>query len=206
MSSLRWLEQVRRWTNRAAKLSRQGRRPQRCRRTYRPWLEGLERRLTPDVSLSISNPAPFAEGDFGTSTAMFVVTRSGDLEPAVRVDFTTQDSRTAHAGIDYVATSGTLFFAPNQTTATIDVPIIGNTRLQSDRSFTVLLSNPLASAAFSAPQAFAADNARSVAMGDFNGDGRLDLAVTNNGDNTVSVFLNTTAPGADVPSFAGAQT
>ena len=29
----------------------------------------------------------------------------------------------------------------------------------------------------------------SVAVGDFNGDGKLDLAVTNSGDNTVSVLL-----------------
>jgi FG-GAP repeat len=31
-----------------------------------------------------------------------------------------------------------------------------------------------------------------VAGGDFNGDGRLDLAVANNSSNTVSILLNTT--------------
>ncbi|MBS1121769.1 MAG: repeat protein [Deltaproteobacteria bacterium] len=42
----------------------------------------------------------------------------------------------------------------------------------------------------------------SVALGDFNGDGKLDLAVANEGPSTVSVLLNTTAVGAATPSFA----
>jgi hypothetical protein len=42
----------------------------------------------------------------------------------------------------------------------------------------------------------------SVSIGDFNGDGKNDMAVTNSGSDTVSVFLNTTAPGAATPSFS----
>jgi hypothetical protein len=137
---------------------------------------------------------------------IFVVTRSGDLSPAVQVDYTTQDG-TAHAGVDYVATYGTLSFASNQTTATISVPIIGNTVFQPDRTFTVALSNPLASASFATPQDFATGEvSHSVAVGDFNGDGRPDLAVANQNSSTVSVLLNTTAPGSTTPSFAAQQT
>ncbi|MHB8853953.1 MAG: T9SS type A sorting domain-containing protein [Ignavibacteriaceae bacterium] len=44
-------------------------------------------------------------------------------------------------------------------------------------------------------------NPYSVCIGDLNGDGKPDLAVANNVSNTVSVFLNTTAPGASTPSF-----
>ena len=40
----------------------------------------------------------------------------------------------------------------------------------------------------------------SVSIGDFNGDGKQDLAVTND-LSTVSVLLNTTSPGASTPSF-----
>jgi len=41
-----------------------------------------------------------------------------------------------------------------------------------------------------------------VAVGDFNGDGKLDLAVVNQLDGTVSVLLNATEPGGDRVSFA----
>jgi hypothetical protein len=44
----------------------------------------------------------------------------------------------------------------------------------------------------------------SVVAADVNGDGRPDLIVANDGSGTVSVLLNTTAPGAAVPSFAPA--
>ncbi|MBP9095700.1 MAG: T9SS type A sorting domain-containing protein [Ignavibacteria bacterium] len=42
----------------------------------------------------------------------------------------------------------------------------------------------------------------SVYMGDINGDGKPDMAVTNQGSNSVSVFLNTTTPGSTTPTFS----
>ncbi len=55
-----------------------------------------------------------------------------------------------------------------------------------------------------APVGFAVggENPSSVTTADLNGDGRPDLVATNSGDGTVSVLLNTTAPGATTPSFA----
>lgn len=48
-------------------------------------------------------------------------------------------------------------------------------------------------------------NPYAVAVGDFNGDGKPDLAIANSGDNTASVLLNTTAMNATMPTFATQQ-
>src|SRR5206468_5412280 len=71
------------------------------------------------------------------------------------------------------------------------------------------IGGPITGAAppsFAAKQDFATGTTpQSVTVGDLNGDGKLDLAVANLNDNTVSVLLNTTAPGAAIPSFAAKQ-
>jgi hypothetical protein len=80
----------------------------------------------------------------------------------------------------------------------------------ADKTVSVLLDTTAAGAAsatFTAQQTFAVGTQPGgVAAGDFNGDGKPDLAVTNNADKTVSVLLNTTAAGVSSPSFAAQQT
>src|SRR5262249_7983871 len=76
-------------------------------------------------------------------------------------------------------------------------------------SVSVLLNQttPGATAFNFAPhQDFATGNdPTSVALGDFNGDGRLDLAVTNVYSTMVSVLMNETVAVGDVPRFAPQQ-
>src|SRR5277367_2736445 len=74
---------------------------------------------------------------------------------------------------------------------------------------SVLLNATAAGAStpsFATQQPFATGSGPvSVTAADINGDGKPDLIVANFGTNTVSVLLNTTAPGASTPSFATQQ-
>ena len=78
----------------------------------------------------------------------FTVTLSAPLDTAFTVDFTTLDGspidQPAYAGQDYVATSGTLTFAPGETTKTITVQLLDNDPEEYDEYFFVHLSNPTA--------------------------------------------------------------
>ena len=80
----------------------------------------------------------------------------------------------------------------------------------SSNTVSVLLNTTLPGAttpSFAAQQTFATGSAPvSVTAADLNGAGKPDLIVANLESNTVSVLLNTTAPGATTPSFAAQQT
>jgi hypothetical protein len=62
----------------------------------------------------------------------------------VTIDFATADG-TAVAGVDYVATLGTLTFAPGETTKTITVPVLDPTSMP-DKWFAVQLGGASANA------------------------------------------------------------
>jgi streptogramin lyase len=81
---------------------------------------------------------------------------------------------------------------------------------EESNNVSVLLNTTAAgatTASFAPQQTFDAGNVpRAVAVGDFNGDGKPDLAVANAFADTVSVLLDTTPAGATTPSFAPQQT
>ncbi len=157
------------------------------------------------ISLSISDPVPVLEGNSGNTNLIFIVTRNGESIGDISVNYQTVDG-TAQAGTDYVATAGVLTLPAGQSTATIAVPVIGNTIFQSNRDFTVALSDTLQKVSFASHQTFTtADQAVSVAVGDVNGDGRMDLFAANLIPDSLSVLLNTTLPGATSASFSTQQ-
>jgi hypothetical protein len=122
--------------------------------------------------------------------------------------------------------SGTVSFAAQQTfavgsfpLATVAADLNGDGRpdlavaTAGSNSVPVLLNTTpagSATASFAAPQTFAVGtDPESLAVADFNGDGRPDLAAANAGNGlgtTVSVLLNTTTPGAGSASFAAQKT
>ena len=80
------------------------------------------------------------EGDTGCQNMVFTVRLSQPSTQTVTVNYSTKDGD-AVAGSDYVATSGTLTFAPGATTATFTVQVKGDLLAESDELFYVTLSN-----------------------------------------------------------------
>jgi hypothetical protein len=92
------------------------------------------------------------EGSGGTSTLTFTVARSGETTTAVNVDYQTT-SGTAKAPSDYASASGNLSFAANITTATVQIQIQGDQRLERRERFFLSLINPSSGAAVEHGQA-----------------------------------------------------
>ena len=92
----------------------------------------------PLPSLSI-NDVTLAEGDSGTSNAVFTATLSAASGQSIGVNYSTGDG-TATQPADYTNTSGTLTFAPGQSTRTITVPVIGEIVPEANETFFVNLS------------------------------------------------------------------
>jgi predicted extracellular nuclease len=90
-------------------------------------------------SLSIANNS-ITEGDSGTKTLSFTVSRAGDTTGVTTVDFGTANG-SAIAGTDYVAASGPITFLAGETSKTVSVTIDGDTDVEADETFSVTLSN-----------------------------------------------------------------
>src|SRR5262249_25224485 len=75
----------------------------------------------------------------GTTNMVFTITIPGVQTVDASVNYTTVNG-TAVAGTDFLATSGSLVIPAGQLSATINVPIIGDTLPEPTKSFTVKLS------------------------------------------------------------------
>jgi hypothetical protein len=93
---------------------------------------------TPTVQFSAAS----SSGSEATTPASIAVTLSAASGQTVTVNYATANG-TATAGSDYTATSGTLTFNPGVTSQTISVPIINDTVVEGDETFTVTLSGPV---------------------------------------------------------------
>lgn len=91
-------------------------------------------------TLSINDVA-VTEGNSGTTSATFTATLSAPSALAVTVKYDTADG-TATAGSDYQSSTGTLTFAPGETSKTVSVTVNGDTAFEPDETFFVNLSNP----------------------------------------------------------------
>ncbi|MDQ6808019.1 MAG: hypothetical protein M3Z64_01115 [Verrucomicrobiota bacterium] len=94
---------------------------------------------SPTASIGFS--ARSYDVDEGAGAVSLTVTRSGGLGFIATVNYETKDG-TALAGRNYVAASGTLTFAPGETSKTINVSIIDEGNVDSTLNFTVTLTDP----------------------------------------------------------------
>lgn len=92
----------------------------------------------PTVSI---NDISITEGNSGTKAATFTLTLSGPSVEAIAVRATTADG-TATASSDYNSINVAVIFQPGVVTRTLDVPIIGDTNLEPNETFSVNLSEP----------------------------------------------------------------
>lgn len=95
-----------------------------------------------DPKISINNIS-FKEGDLGNNTTYnFTVSLSNPSLKLVTVDFSTV-GQTASIGTDFLNTSGTLSFAPGETSKNIVVSVLGDMIVEDDETFAVNLTGAI---------------------------------------------------------------
>jgi len=94
----------------------------------------------PEISV-VPGAVSIPEGNGGVSSATVTVQLSAASPQNVTVNYNTMDG-TARGGSDYVAGTGTLVFAPGQTSQSITVSVIGDTQKETNETLQVLLSSP----------------------------------------------------------------
>ena len=104
-----------------------------------------------NIYLSGNSAGNFVKRIGFASQAAFRVTLSEPSAADLTVDFATSDG-SATAGADYTAVSGTLRFAPGETSKTIIVPTLDDTEFEPAETFFVNLTNPIGVAAIADAQ------------------------------------------------------
>lgn len=97
--------------------------------------------LNDDATIFIAD-GHLVEGTNGSAEMVFTLTLDIASNSPVTVNYTTLGG-TATEGTDYTKTTGTVTFAAGETTAFIRVPVLGDTAIEGDETFTVSLSDPV---------------------------------------------------------------
>lgn len=90
----------------------------------------------PIPTLSI-NDVSVIEGNDGTFNASFTVSVSAASSKAITVNYATVDNTAKVSDSDYVATNGSVTFAPNETSKVINVVVQGDTKKEVDENFFI---------------------------------------------------------------------
>jgi hypothetical protein len=93
-------------------------------------------------SLSVDD-VTVVEGNGGSKNALFTVSLSPVSQNPVTLNFATADGTATSADNDYVPVSGSLTFVPGETTKSIAVAVVGDTRPETSETFSVNLTSPV---------------------------------------------------------------
>src|SRR5207302_532535 len=105
--------------------------------------QGIGTILNDDLQPSITiNDVAVTEGNSGTTNAVFTLSLSNPSSQTITVNYATADGTATLADNDYQSASGTVTFAPGQTTQTITVLVNGDTKFEPNETFLVNLSSP----------------------------------------------------------------
>ena len=107
---------------------------------------GDGRKLSNTESATVAGPPSLSIADAqvdeaADATLEFTVSLSRAASETVTVDWATADG-TATAGSDYTTDSGTLTFAPDETSKTVAVAVLDDSHDEGNETLTVTLSNP----------------------------------------------------------------
>ncbi|MBF2026304.1 MAG: tandem-95 repeat protein, partial [Oscillatoriales cyanobacterium C42_A2020_001] len=130
----------------------------------------------PTIRITGSNQA---EGNVGQPRFIFTVSLSNPSSQTVSVNYTTEDGTATTADSDYLAASGTVIFAPGETSKTIAVDVISDKKVEPSETFSVKLSNPSNGAIATANAFSTIVNDDNATISDFNGDGTNDIVWRN---------------------------
>jgi Calx-beta domain len=86
------------------------------------------------------DPVRFPEDNSGNNNAAINIKLSNPTVQVVTVDYATSNG-TAVAGSDYVAASGSVTIPAGSSSVTVNVPIVGDTTIEPDETFILMLSN-----------------------------------------------------------------
>lgn len=152
-----------------------------------------------DDSIEIAinaGPVSVDEGNAGNTTFSFTVTRTGDLSVATDVDYTvagTGANPADAADFGGALPAGTVTFAATESSRTISILVSGDTTIEPDEAFEVVLSNP------TAPATITADTGAGIIVAD---DIALSIvatdAVKDEGDTGTTPFTFTITRGGDL--------
>src|SRR5205823_13908732 len=86
------------------------------------------------------NDVSKSEGDRNNTSFVFIVSLSAASGKQVSVNYATANGTATVAGNDYFAVSGTVYFAPGQTTATITILVRGDKTKEPNETFFINLT------------------------------------------------------------------